>query len=71
MMDTVTVSPKYQVVIPKKIRERLSIRAGERMVMIDKDNLIHMVKIGAIKDAKGLAKGVTTKSLRDERERFN
>jgi len=41
------------------------------MVMRDKDNLVHMVKIGDIKDTKGLSKGVATKGLRDEGERFN
>lgn len=70
-MDTVIVSPKYQVVIPKKVRERLGIRVGERMVMMDKGNLVHMIRIGDITDAKGLAKGVATKGLRDEGERFN
>jgi len=70
-MDAVTVSSKYQVVIPKEIRKRLGIQAGEKMVMIERDRLIHMVRVGDIKDARGLAKGVTAKGLRDERERFD
>ncbi|MDI6639319.1 MAG: AbrB/MazE/SpoVT family DNA-binding domain-containing protein [Methanocellales archaeon] len=70
-MDTVTVSSKYQVVIPRDIRERLGLRPGEKMVMIEKDNLIHMIRIRDIKDVVGLVKGITTKGLRDERERFD
>ncbi len=70
-MDTITVSPKFQVVIPKRVREHLHIRVGEKMVMIEKNKTITLVPIGRLKDARGIAKGITTKSLRDEGERFD
>lgn len=68
-MDTITVSPKFQVVIPKRIREHLSIKPGEKMVIVEKNNTISLIPVGRLKDARGIAKGVTTKNLRNESER--
>lgn len=70
-MDTVTVSPKFQVVIPKRTREHLHIKPGEKMVVIERNKTISLIPVGKIKDARGIAKGVTTKDLRDEDERFS
>jgi AbrB family looped-hinge helix DNA binding protein len=70
-MDTVTVSPKFQVVIPQSVRERVGIKPGERMIVMERGNVIYLVRIGEIKDAKGfLGKKISTKGLRDESERF-
>ncbi len=69
-MEAVTVSPKYQVVIPKDIRREMGIRPGEKIIMFEKDNVIHMVRIENVKKLKGKFKGLTTKDLRDEHERF-
>ncbi|MFH1773590.1 MAG: AbrB/MazE/SpoVT family DNA-binding domain-containing protein [Methanobacteriota archaeon] len=70
-METVRVSSKFQVVIPKSIREILNIKPGEEIVMIEKDRAVHMIPVRDIKKARGIARGVTTKSLRDESERFD
>jgi len=70
-METVKVSSKFQVVIPRSIREALHIKPGEKIVMIEKDGLVHMIPVGVIKKARGIAKGATTKGLRDESERFD
>jgi len=70
-MDTVTVSPKFQVVIPKRIRKHLHIRPGEKMVVIEKNRTISLIPVGEMKDARGIAKGVTIRGLRDEGERFS
>ena len=70
-MDTVTVSPKFQVVIPQSVRERMGLKPGERMVAIDRGNTIYFTRVGDIKDAKGfLGKKISSKGLRDESERF-
>ena len=70
-MDTVTVSPKFQVVIPQSVRERMGLKPGERMVAIDRGNTIYFTRVGDIKDAKGfLGKRISSKGLRDESERF-
>ena len=70
-MDTVTVSEKFQVVIPKNIRRHMNIRPGEKIVVIEKNGTINMIPVGKISHAKGIAKGVSTEDLRDESERFD
>lgn len=70
-METVKVSQKFQVVIPRAIRKTLGIKPGERIIMVEKDGLVHMIPIGDIKKAKGMAKGTTIRELRDESERFD
>jgi AbrB family looped-hinge helix DNA binding protein len=66
----VSVSTKFQVVIPKTIRSSLSLKAGEKMIMFEKDGIIHMVRIQKISKFKGKFKKLTVKGLRDEDERF-
>jgi AbrB family looped-hinge helix DNA binding protein len=70
-METVKVSSKFQVVIPLSLRKALGIKPGEKMVMLEKGGLLYMIRIDDIKKARGRAKGVTTKGLREERERLN
>ncbi len=70
-MDTVTVSPKFQVVIPKRIRQHLHIEPGEKMVVVERNKTISLIPVGKMKNARGIAKGVTTKGLRDKDERFD
>jgi len=70
-MDTVTVSPKFQVVIPQEIRRDLNLRPGEKLVVIEKGGTIHLIPTGKIKESRGFARGVSTKSVRDESERFD
>ena len=70
-METVTLSSKFQIVIPKKIREDLKLKAGQKLVLVEKGNSIELVRIGLLKQAKGLVKGISAKNLRDESERFS
>jgi len=69
-MDTVTVSPKYQVVIPRDVRESMGVKPGDRMVVLQKGEVIYLVRVGDIKSMRGFAKGISSKGLRDESERF-
>lgn len=69
-METVSVSTKFQVVIPKAIRNSLEIKPGEKLVMYEKDGNIHLVRIEKISKFKGKFKKLTTKGIRDEEERF-
>jgi AbrB family looped-hinge helix DNA binding protein len=64
-MDTVKVSPKYQIVIPSKIRERLAIRPGQRMRMILYDKRVEMVPIRPMETARGFLKGIDTSVERE------
>lgn len=70
-METVTLSKKFQVVIPKAARDYLNLKAGQKLVMIEKRNSVEFVKIGNIMDARGFAKGASQEGLRDESERFD
>lgn len=69
-MDIVRVSPKFQVVIPQQVREGAEIKPGDRMAILQKGELIYLVKVRDIKSLKGFAKGVSSKDMRDESERF-
>ena len=69
-METVTVSPKYQVVIPKSIRNCLGLRPGEKILMFEKDGVVHLVRMERIQKLRGKFKKLTTEGLRDEGERF-
>lgn len=70
-METIILSRKFQVVIPKKAREHLKLKPGQKLVAIEKGNSIEFVKIGKLEDARGIAKGVSVKGLRDHHERFS
>lgn len=70
-METVTLSSKFQIVVPKKARKDLGLKAGQKLVVIEKGNSIELVKIGELKQAKGLINKTSTKDLRDHNERFD
>jgi AbrB family looped-hinge helix DNA binding protein len=65
-MKTVTVSPKYQVVIPRDVRETLSIKPGEKMQVINYANRIELVPVKSIKAMRGFLKGIDTTVKREK-----
>lgn len=65
-MVTVTVSPKYQVVIPKKIRESSGIVSGQKVQMISYCNQIQLIPIEPMENLRGFLKGIDTHVERDE-----
>jgi len=65
-MATVTVSPKYQIVIPKKIRESSGILPGQKVQMINYRNQIQLIPIEPIENLRGFLKGIDTQIKRDE-----
>lgn len=69
-MATVKVSSKYQIVIPQDVRERIELKPGQDVVIIEKDGVIHVIPLKPIKEMRGFAKGIDTKNLRDEEDRF-
>ena len=64
-MNNVTVSTKYQVVIPKEIRETIGLKAGTSMEIINYGNRIELIPIQPMKNLKGIFKGINTKIERD------
>ena len=71
-MDTVKVSPKFQVVIPKKIREQLELKPGEELQIYLLDRSIRIHRPRSIKELRGIAKGMRWDDYRDRdhSERF-
>jgi len=70
-METVKVSPKFQVVIPKRVREELQLRPGQELIVYILDGTIRFSKPRAIKELRGIAKGMQWKDdYRDRNDRF-
>ena len=67
-MTNVTVSPKFQVVIPKAIREALGIRPGARLHALQYQGRIELVPVRSAKQARGFLRGIET-SVPRERDR--
>lgn len=65
-MQSVTVSPKYQIVIPKPIREALHIRPGQKMQVIEYAGRIELIPERDIKELRGFLKGINTECNREE-----
>lgn len=65
-MSTVTVSPKFQVVIPKEIREPMGIHSGQKVQMIQFQNRIELIPIKPINQLRGFLKGIKTDVKRDK-----
>ena len=67
----VTVSPKFQVVIPKRIREELKIQPGQELLVYVYDGNVHMDPPRSVRELRGMAKGMNwKKDYRDRRDRF-
>jgi AbrB family looped-hinge helix DNA binding protein len=67
----VKVSPKFQVVIPKALREELKIEPGQELLIFALDGAIRLVPRRSVKELRGIAKGMRWKDeLREHSERF-
>lgn len=64
-MNTVIVSTKYQVVIPKDIRENIGLKAGTSLEIITYGNRIELIPIQPMKNLKGIFKGINTEIERE------
>ena len=64
-MNTVTVSPKFQIVIPKEIREAMKIKSGQKIQMITYGDRIELIPIKPMKEMRGFLKGINTDVARD------
>lgn len=64
-MDTVTISPKYQVVIPKGIRLQLRLEPGQKVQAIAYDNRIELIPLRPAAELRGFLRGIDTSVARD------
>ncbi len=70
-METVKVSPKFQVVIPKRVREALELKPGEELHIYILDRTIRLSRPRSITELRGIAKGMQWKDdYRDRNDRF-
>lgn len=65
-MQSVTLSPKYQVVIPKTVREALNLRPGQKMQVVEYAGRIELIPERDIKELRGFLKGINTAFNREE-----
>jgi len=68
-MRAATISSKYQVVIPREIREQFGIRPGQKVVFIPYKKSLRVVIVPPIEEAYGFLKGIDTDVERDEEDR--
>jgi AbrB family looped-hinge helix DNA binding protein len=64
-METVTVSPKFQVVIPKGIREALKLTPGQKVQALLYENRIELIPVRPVKRMRGFLKGIDTTVVRE------
>jgi AbrB family looped-hinge helix DNA binding protein len=68
-MDAVTVSSKFQIVIPRRIRETLDIHAGQKVQLMVYDNRIVVIPVESPRQARGFLKGIDATVEREEDDR--
>ena len=64
-MEAVTISPKFQFVIPQKVREAMGLRAGEEVKVFSFRNRIEIVPVRDIRLVRGCLKGMDTSFVRE------
>jgi len=65
-MTSVTVSPKFQVVIPKEVRDSMGIVSGQKIQVLTYQNRIELIPIKPMKKMKGFLKGINTDVERED-----
>jgi AbrB family looped-hinge helix DNA binding protein len=69
-MARTRVSPKFQVVIPKEVRESLDLRVGQELQIVSKGGVITLVPERSLSALRGFAKGIRTDKLREKKGRI-
>lgn len=70
-MVSITLSSKFQLSIPKAVREDLNLHAGQKFAVITKGDIISLVPIPELAEMRGIAKGVDTSDYRDRTDRLD
>lgn len=69
-MTQVTVSPKFQIVIPREIRKKLRLRPGQKVTLLERNGIITAIPDVPLEKLRGIAKGISTTGLREKKDRF-
>ncbi|MGH7475046.1 MAG: AbrB/MazE/SpoVT family DNA-binding domain-containing protein [Longimicrobiales bacterium] len=64
-MNLVTISPKWQVVIPKEVRQRLRLRPGQKVQAFALEGRIELVPVRPVRSLRGFARGIDTSVERE------
>jgi AbrB family looped-hinge helix DNA binding protein len=65
-MEAVTISSKYQVVIPQEVRKQFNLKQGQKLMFIPYNGTLRVVIVPPIKKARGMLKGMNTENIREE-----
>ncbi len=68
-MRTVTLSTKFQLVVPRESRERLGLRPGAKLTVLEKGGVLFLVPERPMRDFRGVARGTRRKGLREKKDR--
>lgn len=68
-MERVTISPKFQVVIPKSIREQLGLVPGQKIQAIAYGDRIEFLPVRPARELRGILRGLDTRTMREETDR--
>jgi AbrB family looped-hinge helix DNA binding protein len=67
-MEPTTISSKYQVVIPREVREKFNLKPGQKLLFIPYKNTLRVVIVPPIEQARGMFKGLDAENLREEED---
>jgi AbrB family looped-hinge helix DNA binding protein len=65
-MEVVTISSKYQVVIPREIRKQFNLKPSQKIMFIPYNGALRVVVVLPTKKAREMPKGMTTDNVREE-----
>jgi AbrB family looped-hinge helix DNA binding protein len=65
-MEPVTISSKYQVVIPREVRKQFNLKPGQKIMFIPYNNTLRVVIVQPMEKARGMLKGINAEGIREE-----
>jgi AbrB family looped-hinge helix DNA binding protein len=69
-METATLSTKYQLVIPRKVRERLGLEPGTKLTVLEKGGVVFLIPQRPTRSYRGVARKVSPRGLREKKDRL-
>ena len=69
-METTTLSTKYQLVLPRATRERLGLRPGAKLTVVEKGGVIVLIPERPARAYRGIARGTSRRGLREKKDRL-
>lgn len=69
-MTTVTISPKFQIVIPKEVRTIMNLNSGMKIAVIPYGDRIELIPIQPIEKLRGILKGMDMTNIREKKDRI-